>query len=239
MSYTTSSVVDKVYDELKAMAINYALRPGERLNEIELSKRLGVSRTPLREALNRLSTEGFLRFIPGRGFYCRELNPKEIFDLFELRKAIEISGVRLSAHRAKAEQIEAIERFLEETGPEVGDRTTEQLVRLDETFHEKLMEMSGNAEMLHVLSNVNARIRFVRWIDMDPARRPMTQKEHRAVISALRCNDEQEAVNILDKHITRRLDQITSAIRTGIAHIYMGPSSDSPAREQSPEVTGG
>jgi len=105
VSYTTSSVVDKVYDELKAMAINYALRPGERLNEIELSKRLGVSRTPLREALNRLSTEGFLRFIPGRGFYCRELNPKEIFDLFELRKAIEISGVRLSTHRAKAERI--------------------------------------------------------------------------------------------------------------------------------------
>src|SRR5579872_5463731 len=106
------------------MAISYVLRPGERLNEIELSKRLGVSRTPLREALNRLSMEGFLRFLPGRGFYSRELNPKEIFDLFELRKAVEISGVRLSVQRAKAEQIEAVDRFLSETGPEVGGRTT-------------------------------------------------------------------------------------------------------------------
>jgi DNA-binding GntR family transcriptional regulator len=239
VSYTTTSVVDRVYDELRAMAIKYALRPGERLNEIELSKRLGVSRTPLREALNRLSTEGFLRFIPGRGFYCRELNPKEIFDLFELRKAIEISGIRLAVHRAKSEQLEALEQFLGETGPEAGDRTTEQLVRLDETFHEKLMEMSGNAEMLHVLCNVNARIRFVRWIDMDPAKRPLTQKEHRAVLAALRQKDEQEAIGILERHITRRLDQITSAIRMGIAQIYMGPPADSPASEHAPEIAGG
>ena len=67
----SDSIVDRVYEQLKAMAVSYEFKPGERLNEGELAKRLGVSRTPLREALNRLNTEGFLRFTPGKGFFCR------------------------------------------------------------------------------------------------------------------------------------------------------------------------
>jgi len=219
-----NSTVDRVYRELKLMAMNYVLKPRERLNEIELSKQLGVSRTPLREALNRLDTEGFLRFIPGRGFYCRELNAKEIFDLFELRRAIEIASIRLSICRAKDQDIQALGRFLDETGPEVGDRTTRELVELDETFHERLMQMSENAEMLRVLRNVNERIQFVRWIAMDPTKRPTTQKEHKAVLAALQLRNEQEAVEILEKHIVRRIEEIVTALREGVAHIYLGPS---------------
>jgi DNA-binding GntR family transcriptional regulator len=67
------SVVDRVYEQLKAMSVSFELKPGERLNEGKLAKRLGVSRTPLREALNRLNTEGFL----GKGFFCRELDAHE------------------------------------------------------------------------------------------------------------------------------------------------------------------
>src|SRR6201987_1623649 len=71
----SDSVVDRVYEQLKAMSVSFELKPGERLNEGEPAKRLGVSRTPLREALNRLNSEGFLRFPPGKGFFCRELRP--------------------------------------------------------------------------------------------------------------------------------------------------------------------
>src|ERR1700745_1890608 len=90
----SDSIVDRVYEQLKAMAVSYESKRGERLNEGELAKRLGVSRTPLREALNRLNTEGFLRFTPGKGFFCRELDAHEIFHLYELRKSIEVSCVR-------------------------------------------------------------------------------------------------------------------------------------------------
>lgn len=226
MESGNGSTVDRVYTALKAMAMTYALKPGERLNEIELSKHLGVSRTPLREALNRLDTEGFLRFVPGRGFYCRELNAKEIFDLFELRKAVETTAIRLSIHRAKEQEIQALGAFLDATGPEAGDRTTRELVELDERFHERLMEMSENAEMLRVLRNVNERIQFVRWIAMDPAMRPKTQSEHRAVLAALQLRNEQEAVKTLENHISRRVEQIGSALREGVAHIYLGSSMD-------------
>ena len=218
---TSDSVVDRVYEQLKAMTVHYAFKPGERLNEGEIAKQLGVSRTPLREALNRLNTEGFLRFAPGRGFFCRELDAHEIFNLYELRKAIEVAAVRLAVQRASNADIDALLAFLDETGPERGSRTVDDLVALDESFHERVMAMSGNTEMLRVLRNVNARIRFVRWIDMDRASRPHTQAEHRSVAMALKARDEVACISVLEKHIDRRLDQITAAIKEGYAQIYM------------------
>jgi len=226
----SDSVVDRVYEQLKAMSVSFELKPGERLNEGELAKRLGVSRTPLREALNRLNTEGFLRFAPGKGFFCRELDAHEIFDLYELRKSIEVASVRLAVKRARDEDIDALLAFLDATGPDPGERSSIELVELDETFHERLMAMSANAEMLRVLRNVNARIRFVRWIDMDRINRANTQAEHRAVLHALKARDEGTCVYVLERHIDRRLDTITSAIKEGYAQIYM-PSAKSAARE--------
>ena len=228
LEISSDSVVDRVYEQLKTMAVSFEFKPGERLNEGAIAARLGVSRTPLREALNRLNTEGFLRFIPGRGFFCRELDAQEIFDLYELRKSIEVAAVRLAIKRARDQDIDALLTFLRDTGPDPGERTSMELVELDETFHERLMSMSNNAEMLRVLQNVNARIRFVRWIDMDRINRTKTQAEHRAVLLGVKARDEAKCVSMLEKHIDRRLDQITSAIKEGYAQIYM-PAAKSAA----------
>ncbi len=123
--------------------------------------------------------------------------------------------------RARDQDIDALLTFLRDTGPDPGERTSMELVKLDETFHERLMSMSNNAEMLRVLQNVNARIRFVRWIDMDRINRTKTQTEHRAVLLGVKARDEAKCVSVLEKHIDRRLDQITSAIKEGYAQIYM------------------
>lgn len=226
MAVASDSFVDRAYDRLRQMAIGYQFRPGERLNEGELSRRLGFSRTPLREALNRLATEGFLRFSPGKGFFCRELDPKEIFDLYQLRKALEIGAVRLSVKLAQDEEIAELKRFLAETGPEGGGRSTAELVALDEKFHEQLLSLSRNREMLQVLRNVNARIQFVRWVDMDRVSRPVTQAEHRQILERLEARDEAGCVAALEKHIDRRQDQITAAIKEGFAQIYMPRSAE-------------
>ena len=220
------STVSRVYEQLKRMSANFHFKPGERVNEVEIATQLGVSRTPLREALNRLSTEGFLTMEPGKGFFCRELDPKEIFDLYEVRKAIEVAAVRLSVKRRSDAEIEAVIAFLDENGPDAGQRTRLQLVELDETFHEMVVQMSGNAEMLRLLKNVNARIRFVRWIDLDAERRRFTQLEHRQLANAIQQRDVDVCVEILEKHIDRRLDQITAAIQVGYGHIYMTGSLD-------------
>lgn len=221
MTMASDSFVDRAYDRLRRMAIDYQFKPGERLNEVELSRQLGLSRTPLREALNRLTTEGFLRFSPGKGFFCRQLDPKEIYDLYQLRKALEVGAVKLSVRLASETDIESLGQFLSDTGPDTGGRSTEELVALDEAFHERLMALSGNNEMRQVLRNVNAKIQFVRWVDMDRISRPVTQAEHRLILERLKARDEFGCIAALEKHIDRRQDQITAAIKERIAQIYM------------------
>lgn len=217
----TERVVDRAYSELKAMLMDYALKPGERINEVELSRRIGVSRTPLREALNQLRAESLLRFAPGRGYFCRDLNVHETFNLYELRKAIETSAVALAVQRADDAAIDALEAFLIRTGPDAGELTPEQQVEFDEAFHMSLMGLSGNAEMLRVLANINDRIRFVRLIDIGKTDRRQTQREHVEAIRALRARDATACIALLEHHIDRRLDQIAADLKQGFVQIYM------------------
>lgn len=224
MAEVSDSTVDRVYEQIKDMAVRYELKPGERVNEGEVAKMLGVSRTPLREALNRLKIEGFLRFSSGRGFYSRDLDVREVLALYELRKTVETGSLKLAMERASDDDIDALLHFLDETGPDPGECTAIQQVELDEHFHEGLMAMSANLEMLRVLRNVNDRIRFVRWIDMDRINRSHTQIEHRNILLALKQRDER-CVAMLECHIDRRHDQISSAIKEGYAKIYM-PGAD-------------
>lgn len=218
---SNDSFVERAYTRLKAMTITYEIKPGERLNEGKLASKLGVSRTPLREALNRLNIEGFLSFVPGRDFFCREFDAPQIFDLYELRKAIEVAAIDLAVKRAADAKIDEIIQFLDETGPAPGDRSTDELVKLDEAFHEKIMALSGNAEMMRVLQNINQRIQFVRWIDMERIDRRTTQLEHRNIVMAMKERNAELCRALLAKHIDRRLDQIVSAIKEGYAMIYM------------------
>jgi DNA-binding GntR family transcriptional regulator len=212
--------VDRVHAQLKSMAISYAIRPGSRLNEGDIARSLGVSRTPVREALNRLTAAGFLSFTPSQGFFRKPLDSTEIFDLYEMRQAIEVASVRLAAVRATAEALAELEDFL--TVSTISDnRPTEELVRFDESFHERIVRMSGNREMLSCLLNINDRIRFFRWIDMDMGRRPGTQEEHRQVLAALKARDADRAGGLLHEHIARRRDQIIAQVKEGYARIYV------------------
>jgi DNA-binding GntR family transcriptional regulator len=212
--------VDRVHEQLKTMAISYEIRPGSRLNEGDIARSLGVSRTPVREALNRLTAAGFLSFTPSQGFFRKPLDPTEIFDLYEMRQAIEVASIRLAAERATAEELTGIEKFLSVSIISDG-RPVEELVRFDESFHEQLVKLSRNREMLTCLLNINDRIRFFRWIDMDMGRRPGTQEEHRQVLTALQARDPERAVELLHGHIARRRDQIIAQVKEGYARIYV------------------
>jgi len=223
----SDSRVDQVYAQLKQMAAKYEFKPGERINEVALARLLGASRTPLREALNRLATEGFFTFAVNHGFFCRELDPVEVFDLYELRNGLEQAAAELAVVRAKAVDIEELEEFLALTSPAVlKNEAVDALVKLDETFHERLMAMSGNQQMLRVLENINARIRFVRWIDLERVGREKTQAEHRAILKAMRERDQERCLELLDKHISRRREQIVAAIKEGLASIYIPRGRD-------------
>ena len=216
----TPSRAESLYRSVKEMAIGFKFKPGERINEVDLARRLGASRTPLREALNRLVAEGFLVLIQGRGFFCRDLKPREMFELYQFRAVLEVAAVRLACEQATEQEVAELRRFLDETGPEEGGRSSEELVALDEQFHQQIMALSRNMEMSRTLENINARIQYFRWVDMD-SKRAATQGEHRAIVDALMARDADLAAERMQAHITRRLDQITAAIKESYARIYL------------------
>lgn len=222
--------VARLYVELQKMAVDFVFKPGERLNESRLSEQLGASRTPLREALNRLVAEDFLTFEPGRGFSCRTLNPDDILYLYELRGAIECEALRFSLRRASDADIAGLVAYLDEVEAEYESCTDPvALVQMDQEFHIRLARLSGNPEFVRTLENVNDRIRYVRMIDLktmrgnepgDPAS-PLRLSAHRMIVNAVQARDEAAAIAALRAHIERRRDQTTAAVRDAYAQIYV------------------
>lgn len=207
-----------VFNTLREMAISCQLKPGERLSEIELAARLGVSRTPVREALNRLVTEGFLQPC-SRGFMRRPLDVQETLDLYEARVAVERECLRLALLRGTPEQLDEAQTFLNHSRAVSVDTPMAELVALDEAFHRRLAAMSGNAELQRMLASLNDRIRFLRWIDMEHVGRDSTQQEHQSILEALRRRDACAAEQHLSDHIVLRRDQIAEAIRLTLARL--------------------
>lgn len=209
-----------VYDTLLTRMIAFTFKPGDRLNEGLIARELGVSRTPVREALNRLTADGFIDHKPGKGFSRRKLDAREVFDLYELRSRLETAAVLLGVARATPEALSAIAGILEESAALSSDGAVEDLVRVDEAFHEALMALTGNHAMLTTLRNINARIRFVRWIDMR-GRRGGTQGEHAAILAAFQSGDAVTSSDLLERHIERRMGQIVDAVRECYAQLYV------------------
>lgn len=218
--------VERAYRLLKEMAASYEFKPDARLNEGELAKRLDTSRTPLREALNRLVAEGFLIFRSGQGFFCRSLTPGEIMDLYEARAAIECEAARLAAIRANPADIRALEMFLIESRADYRPETSPvELVRLDEEFHLRLTALSGNAEMSRMLENMNGRIHYVRLIDLKTLCERngpdiVTTEPHRRILEAIKRQDSDAAQKEMRSHIERRLESITENVRNAFAQLY-------------------
>ncbi len=209
-----------VFQTLRDMAISYQLRPGVRLSEIELAAQLGVSRTPVREALARLVTEGFLEPCT-RGYMRRPLQVQDVLDLYEARMAVERECLRYAVERASEEQIAEMQSFLELSRTANPATRAQELVELDEAFHNRIAAMSGNAELARMLNNLNERVRFIRWIDMEKVGRDSTQKEHGAIADAIARRDTSAAATMMDDHIALRREQIVEAVTQGLARIFL------------------
>lgn len=221
------SSVDKIYGRVRAMASNFEFKPDERINEGALAGALGTSRTPLREALNRLVAEGFLTFQKGRGFFCRSLDPDRILALYEVRQAIECEALRLAVSRANDDEIKEVMAFLEETATAYSSTSSPRaLVELDEAFHLRIVKMAKNQELERILDNINGRIRYVRWIDMSE-RRSVTPAAHVRIVEALAARDEARAVEELRSHIGKRSEEATQAVRIAYSQLYVPASADS------------
>ncbi len=223
-----TSNVDRIIEKAREMAITFELKPGARVNESALSKDLGASRTPLREALNRLVAEGYLTFQTGKGFFCRALDPKRIMDLYETRVAIEVETVRLACLRATDGELAVFRQYLNQTEPAYSQGAEiSELVLADEDFHLYIARLSQNDELLRLLENLNGRIRYVRSIGLKtmqsaPPKAPeLSLTAHRRILDALVARDADAATATMRAHIERRWEEATEAVRIAYSQIYV------------------
>lgn len=220
------SIVDRLTAQLRRMAADFEIKPEERIREGEMAKRLSVSRTPLREALNRLVSEGYLTFQSGQGFFCRALTPERILDLYEARAAIECEAMRHAIARASDAAIAAIAEELDQTEL-LYDQTADRLrlLEMDEAFHMALVRLSGNREFENMLANINGRIRYVRMIGLKMTdRAPGRMDAHRVILRALQARDTGAALSALRSHIELRQEDATQAVRDAFSQIYVRAS---------------
>ncbi|MEP0940606.1 MAG: GntR family transcriptional regulator [Rhizobiaceae bacterium] len=216
-----ASNVDSIYQTVRAMAAAFEFKPEERINESELSKRLGISRTPLREALNRLVAEGLLTVQEGKGFFCRSLVPEQIIHLYELRQAIESEAVMRAVERASDQELADLKAHLDEIAPKyISTSSAREIVELDEAFHLRIADLSKNAELVRALENLNERLRYVRWISMR-SKIDLTKSAHESILNAMLERDIATSVARMRSHIEKSTDEAKDTVRTAYSQIYV------------------
>ncbi|MBC9728324.1 GntR family transcriptional regulator [Streptomyces sp. TRM68367] len=196
---------DRVYEALLELITTRALQPGQHLVESELAGYLGVSRQPVREALQRLNTEGWVDLRPAQGAFVHEPTEEEADQLLTVRTLLEAEAARLAAAHANAEGVKVLQELCAEGERAVDADDVDGAVALNARFHAKVMELAGNAVLAELAGQVDRR---VRWYYTPVARQRGQQSwiEHRELIAAITNRDEGRATQLMREHTehTRR-----------------------------------
>jgi DNA-binding GntR family transcriptional regulator len=199
--------------ELRAMVLSGALAPGERLNEVAIAETLGTSRGPLREAIQRLASEGLLTVVSHKGAYVRTLTEQELRELYELRIAIESYAVRLGADRANADQHAQLRALLDRTRA-VLDSGAESHYPPDLDMHRQLVSMAHNPALLRAMEETHARIHLARARSaFDPERARAAYDEHDRIAHHVISREGSKASQLLESHLRSSLDNAVQLLR--------------------------
>ena len=194
-------LAEQVYGQVKQMIFDFALMPGDRFSETELAQRVAVSRTPLRQALQRLEREGFLRMLPRLGWQVAPLDFDTFDELYDLRVLIECHAAR---HLASAEPRADLQALADVWLVAPAERSSDGAAvgALDEAFHARLVDAGRNREMARVHRELTERIRIIRRLDFTkPNRIEATYDEHARIVRAIARRRADEATRLLRAHI--------------------------------------
>lgn len=196
------SLNDQVYRKLKELILLNRLRPGQKLGVEELAKQLDVSRTPVRESLERLHQEGLTRRFSQRGFYVAEIGTGDARDLYQAREGLELFALGLTMREpVAAEHIEEL-RALAKTYTEIAYDNFQRSIA-DRKFHMYLAQLSGNQYIVQLLDEIFERTNWKRRTEsyIPSARSTVAEKEHSQLIQHLAEGNERMACRTLEKHI--------------------------------------
>lgn len=213
-----ANLAEQAYAQLKEMIHGFALLPGDRFSESEVGARLGVSRTPVREALFRLRNEGFLEVESKSGWYVRPIDFDRLDQLYDLRVLLELASVvRLCARTDDPPGLEALKAaWLVPAAERLSDMR--EVGALDEQFHATLVRAAGNAEIARVHWDVTERIRIVRRLDFTREDRiDATYVEHAKILRAVLQRKADQAQLLLKSHVEQSKAEVRK-ITLGTLH---------------------
>ncbi|HWP98186.1 MAG TPA: GntR family transcriptional regulator [Syntrophomonadaceae bacterium] len=203
-----------VLDAIREAIISGTLKPRERLMEIQLAEELGVSRTPIREALRKLELEGFIVMVPRKGAYVADFSFKDIADVFEIRAALESLAAGLAAERITDEELENMERLLAEKAEAIVRNDMDKLIEVDTKFHEAIYQASRNKRLWTIINNLREQIQRCRTTSLAvPGRREESLEEHRVIVEAIQSRDPQLSRQVAQDHIENAENSMIESIK--------------------------
>lgn len=214
---------EEVVSRVRGMLLEGDIPPGARIPERELCLKLGISRTPLREALKVLAAEGLVLLLPNRGSRAAKLTDKDLHDLFEVCQGLEALAGELACERISDAQIGAVAEAHAAMARNYRDGDLAQYYRRNREIHEAIVAAADNPVLSGLYDSVTARIRRARYVTpMTPARWAMAMQEHEAILNALQRRDGIGLAHILRAHLRHKREEV---IRAGFAELDGNGSS--------------
>lgn len=205
---------DVVFNTLRQAILRGELKPGERLMEIQLANKLGVSRTPIREAIRKLELEGLVLMIPRKGAEVAEITEKNMLDVLEVRRALEELAVKLACERITEEEIQELKDAADAFQKILSEKDITKIAEADEAFHDVIFKSTGNDRLIQLLNSLREQMYRYRLEYLKREEyHPQLLEEHQQIIERITSKDQSEAAELIDRHIGNQVDVMLEMIR--------------------------
>lgn len=202
-----------VFTTLRQAILKGELKPGERLMEITLANKLGVSRTPIREAIRKLELEGLVVMIPRKGAHVAHITEQELNDVLEVRRGLEEMAIKKACERITKEELFKLEKAAKVFSELAESDQLVALAEADVKFHDVIYEATHNRRLVQLLNNIREQIyRYRMEYLKDAASRKLLDEEHKAICRAIREKDIQKAHEYICQHIDNQQRSIVKSI---------------------------
>ncbi len=198
----SSSLHSRVYNQIRNDILNGVYEPGESLVETKLSEELGVSRTPVREALRQLELEGLVQSVPNKGVTVRGISQQDIEDIYTIRMMIEGLAARWAAEKITPEEMEELKEAVELEEFYTAKCNYGSLLQFDTRFHDIIFKASKSKPLMHTLSTFHSYVQKARKVSMSsPERAAAALEEHKAIMQAIIDRDADRAEKLMTEHV--------------------------------------
>ncbi|PPD02821.1 MAG: GntR family transcriptional regulator [Methylobacter sp.] len=224
-----NDAAQSIYLKLRGMILNFEIQPNSRLTETELANYFEVSRTPIREALQRLEAEGLIMIRPKQGCFVRAMDLDEFSEYYQIRISLEMLSLENACTNMSDEALKKLAQVWGAEPLSDADDNGQQVAALDESFHLALANGGGNRILVKLLSDINNRIRIVRrWDFTDRERIQKTYQEHLGIINHLLKRDLVSAKSDMARHIKKseEFTKMLTVIHLGMKKSNAFPFSD-------------